>query len=486
AGCRRLRATPNAFDGAQSHARLEASEPAVFNQKLRQFSPVDDLTLEAWVRPTQIAEANQRARVLHYQPATGTKETPYLLGLKREELSTAIQLNGSTDVVRIANATHLNFAGVITLEAWVRPAREENLGNIIVHGNANGDQVYLRINNGRYEVGNQVNGVVSNVSVVMPAADRTGLTWVHLAGVYDGSHWQLYRNGIALGNQAAPVGAIQVSADWGLGAHPSIGTDRVRILNGAIAEARIWKRGRTQAEIAADLNREAVGNETDLVACWRFDDFNNRRATDHSRFAHHGTLVGNPQPTESPLPAYSVFAGVGEQLVQATEKIPAGNWNHLAMVFNQSYGVQLDGQATTFLDAGTAPTLDLNRDLTLEVAFKVNDLSQPRALLTKGKINTPEDPEQHVPYALFLNTSGRTVFAFEDVKGNKHLFMSEPIPNPTAFHTVTVTRKRQTITRPVRNNGGDQTGVDIVSWDAIQFFVDGQANTPGGQPFGVV
>ncbi|MBE9159639.1 hypothetical protein IQ265_22795 [Nodosilinea sp. LEGE 06152] len=471
-----------AFNGKDSYARLEADTPAAFGQQLRQLSPKDDLTLEAWVRPGQIAEANLRSRVLHYQPQPSTTGTPYLLGLKREELSTAIQLNGSTDVVHIRAADHLNFAGVITLEAWVKPAKDENNGNIIVHGNADGDQVYLRLNNGRYEAGCQSTSSVHQVSVVMPAADRTGAAWVHLAGVYDGSHWRLYRNGIAIGEQAATVGAIQVAADWGLGSHPAISS---RILSGAIAEARVWKRGRTQSDIAADMAREISGNETDLVACWRFDDFGNRRATDHSRFGHHGTLVGNPQAIESPMPAYSVFAGVGEQLVQASQKIAAGNWNHLAVAFNQSYGVRLDGQSTTFLDAGKDLTLDLNRDLTLEVAFKVNDLSQPRALLTKGKISTAEDPEQHVPYALYLNPAGRAVFAFEDVKGNKHLFVSEPIARPTEFHTVTVTRKRHSITSPVRNNDDQQTGVDVVSWDVIQFFVDGQANTPGGRPYGL-
>ncbi|PSR19015.1 hypothetical protein C8255_04520 [filamentous cyanobacterium CCP3] len=473
-----------AFDGKTSHARLEAASAAAFDQQLRQLSPKDDLTLETWVRPSQIVEANLRSRVLHYQPQSDTSDTRYLLGLKREELTTAIQLNGSTDVVVIPSAPHLNFTGAITLEAWVKPAPNESLGNIIVHGNASGNQVYLRINNGRYEAGSH-NGTDHQVSIAMPEADRSGNTWVHLAGVYDGTHWRLYRNGLALGEQADTVGAIPVNANWGLGAHPNIASDRARILTGAIAEVRIWKRGRTQNDIAADMAREAIGNETDLVGCWRFDNLANRRATDHARFAHHGVLVGNPQPVESPIPAYSVFAGVGEQLVQGFEKIPAGNWNHLAVVFNQSYGVQLDGQPSTFLDAGTDLTLDLNLDLTIEVAFKVNDLSQPRALVSKGKISTAEDPDQQVPYALFLNNTGRAVFAFEDVKGNKHLFMSEPIPNPTAFHTVTVTRKRNTITRPVRNNSGQQIGVDIVSWDAIQFFVDGLANTPSGRPFGV-
>ncbi|MBD2112833.1 MULTISPECIES: LamG domain-containing protein [Cyanophyceae] len=471
-----------AFDGQDSHARLEASS-ADFDQQLRRFSPQADLTLEAWVRPSQIAEASLRSRLLHYQPAANTTDTRYLLGLKREELTTAIALNGSTDLVRIPNATQLNFAGAITIEAWVKPAKNENLGNIIVHGNASGPQVFLRINEGRYEAGSH-NGTDHKVAIVMPAADRTGNAWVHLAGVYDGTHWRLYRNGIALGEQADAIGAIPIDADWGLGAHPNP-SDRVRILTGAIAEARIWQRGRTQTEIAVDMTRELSGNETDLVGCWRFDDFGNRRATDHARFGHHGQLEGNPQPTESPIPAYSVFAGVGEQLVQSSQKIAAGNWNHLAAVFNQSYGVQLDGQPGTFLDAGADLTLDLNRDLTIEAAFKVNDLSQPRALLTKGKLSATEDSEQRVPYALYLNSAGRLVFAFEDVRGKKHLFISQPIPNPTEFHTVTVTRKRHTITSPVRNNSDQQTGVDIVSWDAIQFFVDGKANTPIGQPYGL-
>jgi PKD repeat protein len=484
--CRWIAAAPGhtlSFDGSTARAELQANTPTRLTTQLKKLSPQSDLTMEAWARPNQINTSTKRARVLHYQPPTAA-ETGYLLGLKAETRETAIALNGTTDVVRIANATPLNFAGVITLEAWIMATKTTGIQNILAHGfgGSPNREVFLRINDGQYQVGAFDNGVTHFAAAAVRTGDAAGETWVHLAGVYEGQRWQLYRNGELLATSAeTSVGAIQVNSGWAVGGHPNRAE---RFFAGQIAEPRIWKRARTAADIAADMNRELVGNETDLVGYWRFDDFNNRRATDHSRYDNHGTLNGSPSAVASPIPAYSVFAGVGSQMVQAAEIISGGNWNHLSAVFNQSYGVEFPGQDNAFVDAGKDVTLDVNRDLAIEVFFQVSDLSQRRALVTKGKISASENPEQYVPYALYLNPSGRLVFAFEDVKGKKHLFISEPIPQPTEFHKVTVSRKRNIITNPVRNSDNQQIGVDVVSWDAIQFFVDDEATAPNGKPYG--
>ena len=54
----------------------------------------------------------------------------------------------------------------------------------------------------------------------MTAGDLGGGNgWIHLAGTYDGTHWNLYRNGVQIATVADAVGALPVSgAEWAIGA----------------------------------------------------------------------------------------------------------------------------------------------------------------------------------------------------------------------------------------------------------------------------
>ena len=94
-----------------------------------------------------------------------------------------------------------------------------------------------------------------------------------------------------------------------------------RLFKGEIDDVRIWKRGRTQAEIQADMTRQLGGNETDLVGYWHFEA---GYARDYSRHNHESTKHGGPQLAVSPLPGYAAFAGAGDLFVQAKEPFAAG------------------------------------------------------------------------------------------------------------------------------------------------------------------
>lgn len=461
-----------AFDGKTSVAVLQASDHKTLPQALQSLAPRSDVTMEMWLRPNQV---ERQARVLHYQPQDAD-DTRYFVGLKQRSLLAALEMDG-TDQVLIADSPHLNFAGLITLEAWVKPAVNEQLANLIVHGNqpARGGaaerQVFLRINQGNYEVGCH-DGTTERKAAA--AIARTGLDWTHLAGVYDGTHWRLYINGEQQAAVESPVGAIPIAAQWGIGAAPLFERNPSLTLAGAIADVRIWRRARNQAAIQTNMNRELTGIETDLMGYWRFDTLDGGQVPDRSRHNTPGSVRGNPQQVESPLPAYSVFAGVGEQMIEAPEIISGGNWNHFAAVFNQSYGLRFDGENGSFLDAGRDLTLDISRDLTIEAYIQMEDLSVPRAILSRGRIDSTEDPDQKTPYAFYMDVLGRLVLVFEDVDGNNHVFVSNPIANPTGFHKVAVTRKRESISTPITNDQGQQTGVNTESFDNIHFFVDDQ------------
>ena len=122
----------------------------------------------------------------------------------------------------------------------------------------------LRINAGSYQFG-CYDGTDHYAVATIPAEDLS--RWVHLAGVYDGSRWLLYRDGVLMATRVDPVGAISVGAAWAIAAS----ADGTRMFAGAIGEVRLWNMARTADQVAAVARRWLIGTEPGLVACWRYD-----------------------------------------------------------------------------------------------------------------------------------------------------------------------------------------------------------------------
>ena len=172
-------------------------EPATSPPDLAELDGFDvpaDLTIEAWVNPTQTSDVG---RVVQHQ----SDASNYTLGLHLGR--SALHFNGTTDSAVIAAAPALDITGPITLEAWINADKTDGLRDVFGHGYVSNPagEVVLRIQNGSYYVG-AYDGHDHGVAAPMPATDRK--TWVHLAGVYDGSAWRLYRNGVLVGKRRRP------------------------------------------------------------------------------------------------------------------------------------------------------------------------------------------------------------------------------------------------------------------------------------------
>ena len=96
--------------------------------------------------------------------------------------------------------------------------------------------------------------------------------WYHVAVVYDGSEIRLYVNGQLDGSIAAPRGNINLCDDYSGGFHVGYSVDNRRRLNGAISEARVWKKALSVNEIQNNMCFLAPENYKDLIAYWRFND----------------------------------------------------------------------------------------------------------------------------------------------------------------------------------------------------------------------
>lgn len=167
-----------------------------------------------------------------------------------DPLTAASRFNGDDTYLEIRNPAGLNFAGPLTLEAWVQPAATQPnaSANIIGHGgndNFSGE-VFLRIENGNYEIG--ANG--GKASFPVPPEDLGSTAWVHLAGTWNGTQWTLYRNGAQVATGTGGSGAVLVNnANWAVGARgrwkngggfPENPGGAARVFSGGITDAAIY------------------------------------------------------------------------------------------------------------------------------------------------------------------------------------------------------------------------------------------------------
>lgn len=200
-----------------------------------------------------------------------------------------LSFNGQNAYIDLGETPALDFTGKVTVEAWVRIRNTGGFHNILAHGyNLNPPgEFLLRILAGNYQVGSW-NGVDHTVSAPIPPEDAG--QWVHLAGVYDGTHWRLYRNGREVASRPDPVGVVEVQGPWAIGARGG-GTER--FFDGDIAQVRLWKVARTPEQIQDDMRREPKDDEEGLVASWGLSEGRGAIAGDRSRQSQaHGVLRG--------------------------------------------------------------------------------------------------------------------------------------------------------------------------------------------------
>jgi hypothetical protein len=208
--------------------------------------------------------------------------------------NTAVGLNGSSGIT-VDQQPDLDFVGPITIEAWVKPVTTSTgTNNVVAHGFHQSNpaaEVYLRTHNGAYQVGSW-NGTDHVAAAPIPPEDIG--SWVHLAGVYNGSAWELYRNGVLLATTVDPVGAIQVPAAWAVGTNAA---GDGRFFTGDIDDIRIWNRTLSQQEIVNGMNTRLTGTEPGLAA---YLYMNAGAMVDHHANPAVTHAVGTPTQVASP------------------------------------------------------------------------------------------------------------------------------------------------------------------------------------------
>lgn len=171
--------------------------------------------------------------------------------------------------INIENASDFVFDNEFSLEAWVYPIEFQSSvweGSIISKEKDDGGYAL--------DIGGDGQGrlvIRSGDDWIEATAPENSLEldkWQHIAGVYDGQYLYLYLNGVLVAQQSVDTysksdGPLYIgeSTAW---------SDRE--FNGGIDEVKIWKKALSASEILEYKDYRRKGDESGLVAYYRFNE----------------------------------------------------------------------------------------------------------------------------------------------------------------------------------------------------------------------
>lgn len=162
----------------------------------------------------------------------------------------SLAFDGVDQLIDLGGPPSLDLSGPITLAAWVRVVDASGYRNIIAHGFRFGpsQEISLRVHDGNYEF---TFWTGSDHQATSPMTPGDIDNWHHIAGIYDGQSYKLYRDGSLIGEHADSVVPTQLDAPWAVGGRSETTPPEPRLFSGSIDEVRIYERALNDIEIRA-------------------------------------------------------------------------------------------------------------------------------------------------------------------------------------------------------------------------------------------
>ena len=386
------------------------------------------LSLEAWVKPSKIAKEKTTYLV---EQNSAPDDSNYLLGIKQESVSTALNFNGQ-NYVRASNTNLANKS--FTVEFWAkrRSSSFDNFFSTVIGQGTRGSNTQLHL--GFRKNGSFAFAFFGNDLQTQATYKDTG--WHHWACTFDVETKAriIYRDGVIVGEDTATANFQGDKGEFLIAAlnNPS----KQHFFQGQIEEVRIWQGVRNQAQINQYKDCRLSGDEARLLAYYYFEDKQAINRTGDT--AYDGQLVNNPSSSSSPISHYQVVAGARNRYLSTTEAFPACSWRHLAASYKEAYAINFDGD-DSYLDCGTKVSLGADDGLSIDMQVAFTNLSQTfYPLLQKGRLGK-DDPE--LTAWMYLRRSGSSYFlyfGYEDAKGRTNVTVGKVTTAPQADRIVNI------------------------------------------------
>ena len=126
--------------------------------------------------------------------------------------------------------------------------------------------------------------------------------------MFDGTQGTNANRGRIYVNASEVANTVDASMHAALGSQSTIieVSGQSQPYDGLIDEVRIWNIARTEAQVAADYQKELSGSETGLIAYWKFNEGTGTNVNDETSSGLDLTLVNTPVwSTDVPFPGSS-------------------------------------------------------------------------------------------------------------------------------------------------------------------------------------
>jgi len=277
-------------------------------------------------------------------------------------------LDGTNDVVTVADNASMDISGAYTVEAWINVSDISGT-YVITDKLQTGDATHrLWISNGSIGTWSSTNGPIATATGIVQANE-----WTHVAMTYSGGQARFYVNGEIAGDPISFTPGPNNSGQLVIGS----GGGFTNHVDGMIDDVRIWNDARSAEEIQANYD-QLVSTGDGLVGNWTFDTTDGTTVADRSGNNLTGTLTNDAEIKNLPQKAISLDGG---------DYIDAG--------------------------AGTGNELRLDGDMTIELWIKPDAISSTQALISLGGKNGDAIAADTYLFGLNLKSDG-TLNAFHE------------------------------------------------------------------------
>ena len=219
----------------------------------------------------------------------------------------ALSFNG-TNYATVVNFGNIIPTNEITVEFWAYTPKFIGQSAFQLSPDSNGNRLNAHLNYGSSYADALTYWDFGNISTdgrVFAACPPNSISnWVHYAFVASqgGNFMRIYTNGVLQISRSGMTPFVRGSYSLRIG-----GPDFA--YSGSLDELRIWNTARSQAQIQAAMNLPLVGNETDLVVYYKFDNASGAVATNSATATgatYGGILANSPVWIASTVPTFPV------------------------------------------------------------------------------------------------------------------------------------------------------------------------------------
>jgi hypothetical protein len=159
--------------------------------------------------------------------------------------------------------------------------------------------------------------------------------WHHVAVSYDGAKWQIFLDG-KLDAEATATGTPRKDSTqhFGIGAGLNSTGVAAGALHGALDEVRVWKRARTEAEIATSMHQRPAAGDPDLAGRWALDKEDGTAKDALGKY--DGTLMGGAAFADVGVPLDLGTPPTATAIAPKTSEEVAGPSTELSVSFEDA------------------------------------------------------------------------------------------------------------------------------------------------------